>query len=150
MEMDAERQKRFEVNHPGESLPRLRRLDEAETRAIRDGLKKRLNLSTSTDGLVMVKTVESLLDYLPNTDAEQDNFDLVNELKSLNISASATVLLNWHQFDDVDEFDLQTLSARFQDIWYPGADDVDVFDRTLTWILSIRHDGVVGIARLGM
>jgi hypothetical protein len=31
----------------------------------------------------------------------------------------------------------------FSDLWYPGADDIDLFDASVSWVVAIRHDGAV-------
>lgn len=38
---------------------------------------------------------------------------------------------------------INELDKYFYDIWFPIADDIDLFDKSLSWILSIRHDGCI-------
>jgi hypothetical protein len=75
--------------------------------------------------------------------AEADTFDIVRLLQRLQLEMSETVLLNWHQYDDVDEMRAEDLRRHFDDIWYPSSDDLDIIDAGLGWIISVRHDGVV-------
>ena len=37
----------------------------------------------------------------------------------------------------------------FDDIWYPDSDDIDIFDQTLSWILTVLHNGDVKILQIG-
>jgi len=66
----------------------------------------------------------------------------------LGISAEKKVYVNWYRYDNVDEIQFVDLTKYFDDIWYPGLDDIDIFDATFSWILSISHDGAVRSARL--
>ncbi len=42
------------------------------------------------------------------------------------------------------------MSRWFDDIWYPASDDIDLFDSTLDWILSVSHSGLIDLRRLDM
>ena len=35
------------------------------------------------------------------------------------------------------------VSKYFSDIWYPSTDDIDVFDSSVSWILSVNHEGEI-------
>jgi len=80
--------------------------------------------------------------------AENEHFDLAAVAKDLGISAEKKVYVNWYRYDNVDEIQFVDLTKYFDDIWYPGPDDIDIFDATFSWILSISHDGAVRSARL--
>ena len=51
--------------------------------------------------------------------------------------------INWSDFKDIDVLDLEDVLRYFYDIWFPGMDDIEIFDETFNWLVSIRHDGVV-------
>ena len=61
---------------------------------------------------------------------------------------AATVYINWRHFESLDEMAFVALAKYFDDIWYAGADDIDIFDDTLSWVLSVRHDGEVRALKL--
>jgi len=75
------------------------------------------------------------------------NFNLLTTLQSIAISPSSKVFINWQQFNKVDVFELTDLDQYFYDIWFPVADDIDLLDETMDWILSIRHDGVISFCK---
>ena len=35
----------------------------------------------------------------------------------------------------------------FDDLWYPAADDLEIFDASCSWLVSVAHDGAVGVVR---
>lgn len=72
-----------------------------------------------------------------------DGFKLLNTLNKLEIEPLSEIFLNWYQFKKIDIFTTDNLDKYFYDIWFPSSDDVDLFDESLSWILSIRHDGCV-------
>lgn len=72
-----------------------------------------------------------------------ENFNLMNTLADLGIKPMTKVIINWFRFQRLDEFKIDDLTRYFDDIWFPGSDDIDVFDDTLNWILSVRHDGCI-------
>ena len=80
--------------------------------------------------------------FLSEIDANSD-FKLINTLKCLKIKYLDSLYLNWYKFDNIDAIALKDLDKYFYDIWYPGSDDIDIFDSNLTWIVSIRHDGYI-------
>ena len=45
------------------------------------------------------------------------------------------------KFNHLYQSILNDTDSYFDDIWYPDADDIDVFDDTVTWILSVAHSG---------
>jgi hypothetical protein len=59
------------------------------------------------------------------------------------VACPKKVYLNWYRFDDIDQIDLAALDQYFSDIWYPGSDDLDVFDDSTDWIVSIAHFGKI-------
>ena len=72
-----------------------------------------------------------------------DNFALIDTLQNLGIEPMPIAFVNWYRFERIDSFNIIDLDKYFYDIWFPSADDIDLFDESLSWILSIRHDGCV-------
>jgi hypothetical protein len=68
-------------------------------------------------------------------------------LRKLGVTSPKKVYLNWYRFDDIDQIDLADLDRYFFDIWYPDSDDLDVFDDSADWIVSIAHHGNVRLFR---
>jgi hypothetical protein len=66
-------------------------------------------------------------------------FDLKRTLLGAGIAPSSSVFLNWYRFDDIDEVQLESASTFFHDFWYPSADDLEIFDDSLKWVLFVHH-----------
>ena len=82
-----------------------------------------------------------------NSCAEDENFSLKSLLKELDIEVKGKIFINWYRFDNVDEISLDDLSHYFDDLWYPAADAIDVFDNTFGWILSINYSGNISLLK---
>lgn len=103
--------------------------------------KYNINVSNLEEGLMLMQS------FYEDSDA-LDEFKLMNTLTKLEIKPLINVFVNWCQFKNIDEFNLNDLDKYFYDIWFSGADDIDIFDENLNWILSIRHDGCVTFIKL--
>jgi hypothetical protein len=101
----------------------------------------------NSSSLKLVNALEKKSSLIPGADAESDNFDLKSTLSKVGISPNEHVFLNWYRFDRIDEIGLDDLSAYFDDIWYPAADYIDVFDNSLSWIVSIGYSGEVMVIK---
>ena len=129
---------------PWRTLPR------EEAFSLFAGLKTRLQLPDSAEGLHVVKHIADNSLVLPGIDAEDDNFDLNKILHSTGLSVPESVYLNWYWFDKVDEFRTCDLARYFEWIWYPSADDTDIIDPELRWIISVSHHGLVSYMKLSI
>lgn len=66
----------------------------------------------------------------------------------LDIELSSQVLIDWSSQSNIDRLKWDDFTERFHDIWYPSSEDIDVFDESLSWIMSVSHDGVLCLVKL--
>jgi hypothetical protein len=137
----------FRRSHPGAEPPRLRRLSDEEILQIRATLAAKLGLPAGSDPLALVRRLLEVESVLPDLDAESEQFDVLRALERAGVRPGPSVLLNWYRFDQIDELALIDLEAYFADLWYPSSDDIDIFDESCDWILSVMHDGKVVFVR---
>ena len=79
--------------------------------------------------------------------AGDENFDLENVTQTAGISVHDKVFVNWYHFDKIDTLAFKDLAVFLGYIWYPSSDDIDIFDSSFSWIVSITHQGEVYIAQ---
>ena len=53
------------------------------------------------------------------------------------------VFINFYEFDAIDVISLKELSRALNDIWLPGAEDIDVFDSKLSWVVQVNHEEIL-------
>ncbi len=133
----------FEEENGKSTFPKFDAVSSEKCYELQVKLKERLNLDVSTDLVSLVKSLYDAQKHLPAVDANEEGFSLLECIRILGVDFDSQVLVNWYRFDDIDEFALNDLSKYFDDIWFPGSDDIDIFDDSLNWIVSIRHDGQV-------
>jgi hypothetical protein len=73
---------------------------------------------------------------------------LQSTITRVGITPQQTVYIHWYYDDKIDEFYFADLAQYFDDIWYPGPDDIEIFDATLSWIVVVPHYGDVQWCRL--
>ncbi len=104
-------------------------------------LSHSFGLQTSTFGAQLTFEIAALQLTYDGVNAEDEDFNLKAFVNSIGIKAQKDVFVNWYQFDDIDKIAFDDLSTHFSDIWYPASDDIDVFDSSFSWLLSVSHDG---------
>jgi hypothetical protein len=129
----------FEKDQTG-SFPKFASLSEAECRELVRSISERFEIDTAN----FEKELTQKQSYYDGSNAE-DRFGLIDTLNSLKIRPLSKIFINWSRWSELnmDVFDIKDLDKYFGDIWFPSSDDIDLFDESLTWIVSIRHDGCV-------
>lgn len=133
----------FEQAHAGAFLV-YRSLAPAEGHALQARVASRFGLpapATST-ATAFAAALTARQTYYLEVNAQQE-FALRSLFPALGIAPQPELLLNWARLEKIDTFQTTDVVQYFNDLWYPGADDIDLFDASLSWIVSIRHDGVV-------
>lgn len=123
-------------------FPKFRSLDTQEIDCIVNRLRTTLaiNLKENLKLTVEIDRRQSILNQFNMHSVDITFSDI---LIKLNIHSSELVYINWYRYDNIDEMNLKDLVMHFNDIWYPCSDDIDIFDETCKWIVSINHEGYV-------
>ncbi|TRL30821.1 hypothetical protein FM996_15270 [Methylosinus sporium] len=53
------------------------------------------------------------------------------------------VFINFYEFDAINVISLKQLSRVLNDIWLPGAEDIDIFDATFSWVVQVNHEEIL-------
>lgn len=138
----------FNKEYPGIQFPEINSLSVIKQKELQIKLKELLAINKTSDLLTLVKKINISSKIIDKFNADKFSFILLDTLKYLDVKFSSTVYINWYRFDDIDEIKLSELSKYFSDIWYPGTDDINIFDASLMWILSVRHDGTLSFLKL--
>lgn len=120
------------------SFPFYKSVEEAKCESFIKVISQKYNINVSN-----LESELMLLQSFYEDSNALDEFKLMDTLAKLEINPLINVYINWYRFKDIDELNLNDLDKYFYDIWFPSADDIDIFDENLNWILSIRHDGCI-------
>jgi len=133
----------FENDHPGKKFPWFRTLQSSEAEKFKQSFSSRLSLDANTTSENLVRIILEKSNFIETIQADSEHFSISKLLNSIGVFPMNNICLNWYRFDEIDELYFDDLDKYFDDIWYPGPDDIDIFDQTLSWILTILHDGSV-------
>lgn len=133
----------FRDSYPHEVFPPFRTITVPEAESYRLKMARHLALSEDSDGLTLVRELFGRASELEGVNAEDEGFVLTDVFGILEITPKPKVFINWYRFDDIDEMAYSDLCKWLPEIWYPGPDDIDIFDESVDWVISIIHDGTI-------
>jgi hypothetical protein len=137
----------FSSQHPGCSFPEWDSLSKDACLGISRSIQEKFALENIPDGLALVRAIDAMAQPCKFTSHVSEDFDLDALLDACGVDAAEVVYINWYRYDEIDRLKRKDLSDNFDEIWYPGVDDIDIFDDSLSWILSVRHNGYIKILR---
>ena len=144
---------KFKIEHfikdnPGVGFPHYRELPSSQCHEIVDTIAEKYNIKAN-DSLELVNVLAARRTVIEAVNAEDISFDLCYVFKQVQVAPLDMIFINWYRYDRIDTMLFSDLVKYFNDIWYPSADDIDIFDSPLDWILSIDHEGYVWLLRKG-
>ena len=76
--------------------------------------------------------------------AEERSFSLATVFDLLDLRPSRMIYCYWFNYGDpTDLIDWEILATHFHEIWFPGRDDLVLFDESMAWLVHIHHIGDV-------
>lgn len=138
----------FEKENPELQFPHYEQLEPEECHLLLKILAQKVGLSVDANGLSLVNRVAEIALPISNVDANADSFDLARALAQTRITPQEHVYVNWYRYDNIDRLKFVELTEHFADVWYPSVDDIDIFDDTFQWVLSVTHDGRLQLTSL--
>ena len=133
----------FEKENPSSKFPSFSRLDTEGTARIRQRFAQKLKVEKPIDGKELLRLLSDQIEVIKTFNASVDNFKIADVFRYLDIVPNETIYINWYHYDDIDAMAYKDFSSYFEYVWFPGPDDIDVFDDTCGWILSINHEGYI-------
>lgn len=135
----------FKREWPGTMFPNYYSLNDEELLIIQNKLFTKFLSNKNGDLLELVQKIEAIGLAVDLVNAMNESFSLLDLFSKKNIYSNDFVYINWYRFDDIDRINFSDLDKFFDDIWYPGSDDIDIFDDSISWILSVKHDGTLAL-----
>ncbi len=146
--MDAIKIDNFRRSHRDVQFPAFESLEPSGCANLRQLLASRLGLQPGATPLEITETLYEQAGVALGSATDVDGLDIRIMLGEAGVEVGDQIYVNWYRFDDIDEMGIDELSRYFGDIWYPASDDVDLFDHTLYWVLSVSHGGRIVLRRL--
>ncbi len=134
----------FGKENPGRVFPEHRRLPPDTARPLRTALARK-SRSGPVEGAALLKVLFEGSRPVEGVHADSDGFDLVEVARSLGLDPREEVYVNWDDFATIDRVRFGDLAEHFPYFWYPGPDDIEIFDDSLSWVLFVDHSGYLRV-----
>lgn len=135
----------FEDEHRGQSFPWFVSLQPAAAEQLRRSIARKAGLEQQTTGSRLLEALFSKTHTVECANARSEDFDLFAVLHPLGINPYSEVYINWNDFVTIDRMRFEDLARHFDYVWYPGPDDVEIFDDSLSWLLFVDHSGFLRV-----
>lgn len=139
----------FERTYPGKRFPQYETIDRKEVLEFRRRFVAQAGFDPNLEGVPLCKSLLNSAQPVEGVCAEDDNFSLASVFESLGLTPKNLVYINWDTWETIDRMSSADLVEFFDDIWYPGPDDIDIFDNTAAWMLTVDHHGYLHLIRFG-
>lgn len=137
----------FEIDYPGRAFPWYRELDKPACADVRCRLRRRIGCAAKTPPIELLKMLWQRATPL-NLNPSDEAFDPGAALEASGIIPNDMVYLDWSAFTEIYEMRFADFREHVQSLFFPSADDLTVFDDTLTWVLWLLHYCELALSRL--
>jgi len=139
----------FQVDFPGRPFPWYRLLDEQECADLRAGFERRIGNAREMQPLQLLEDLWRRATPLDGDPGDEAAFDPKAVIESLGMAPGHSVYLDWSAFTEIYEMRFNDFAEFFHSLYFPSADDLTVFDDTLSWILWFLHYRMIALTTLG-
>lgn len=139
----------FQVDFPGRPFPWYRLLDEQECANLRAGLERRIGNVREVQPRQLLWDLWQRATSLDGDPSDEAAFDPRVLMESLGLVPGQRVYLDWSPFTEVYEMRFNDFVEFFHSLYFPSADDLTVFDDTLSWILWFLSDRSLALTVFG-
>jgi hypothetical protein len=136
----------FKRSFPASEFPPFKALNRSDCKSLLDALVVSFDIECES-GMEFDNILSNRAQAVDGAKANENSFSIITILEEHGIHSRSAVYINWYRFEQVDEMKLNDLDQYWTDIWYPGPDDISVFDSSFSWILCVTHEGSVGLLR---
>jgi hypothetical protein len=143
MAMDQFKIENYQRDKPGMAFPSWEPVPPEKCSLFRERIASQVELQPRVDSLVLLRKLSEISFDVTSFEPDSARPDLLKILQSLKIEPLKQVYINWYRYENIDKMTFLDLELHLDDIWYPASDDIDIFDDTLKWILSVTHYGIV-------
>lgn len=137
----------FQVDFPGRPFPGYRLLDEQECAELRAGFERRILNAGELKQSQLLEEMWRRATPLEGDPSDEAAFDPRTLMASLGIAPEQRVYLDWSAFTEIYEMRFSDFADCFHSLYFPSADDLTVFDGTLSWILWFLHYRALALTR---
>ena len=144
--MQAFKLENFSRAHPDTDPPEFSPLTASEEASEVAKLLKQAQHSTGSPE-ELLRQLAKQAQPIATVNLDERPIELRRVFEMCGISPESVLFVQWGPFRNIDRFNRVELEKYFYDIWYPAADDIELFDGTAKWIIFVAHYGAVRVWR---
>lgn len=134
--------KHFKAEYSDRDFPKFKKLKKKEIINIRKKLLFSFELNLFKDISEYCNSINLKQKEITDFYAESEDFNLKEVFNYLSINPKKKVYLEWFFYPfEMDQVYFNDLCKYFDDMWYPSVDDMNIFDETYSWIVTVTHYG---------
>jgi hypothetical protein len=134
----------FLRENPGSRPPRFVPLTDSEASELVEKLLVSAGRPNGTPEAIM-RWLSERATPLEDVNLDKGKVALQDLFRKSAINPGPVLYVQWGPLRDIDRFQTDELGRYFYDVWYPSADDIEIFDDTLAWLMFVRHYGGVEV-----
>ena len=143
--MDSYKLEEFAGDHPGQQYPWVESVQPQEAQRMVSELMSRFCPSaTNASDFIHFIAEQPMLEEITVLD---DEFDFTRLLIDAQIRIPQEILVNFAAFEQLERMRYAEFAKHFRYVYWPATDDLDCFDESLEWIVSIDHDGRITVLK---
>lgn len=139
----------FARERPGRTFPEFRRLRPLAAERLSIVLAGRAGLEGDLGGRTLRLALLKGSRPIERVHAEEEGFDLASVAATLGLGPQEEVYVNWDDSETIHRVRFGDWAENFDYVWYPRPDDIEIFDDSFSWALSVDHGGYLRAWRPG-
>jgi hypothetical protein len=144
--MYKERMELYKRENPNVIFPDFQEIPSEECKSLSLEISKKF-LNEAFSGLDLLTQLFKKAVRIENVNAASECFSLIETLQKQEITFTETGYIDWYRLDRTTKMRIQDISSCFEYLYFPSADDIQIFDSSISWLMFIEHDGEVYILR---
>lgn len=140
--MYKERIELFRADNPAKVFPDFYELSVEECQKNALIISKKF-LNGAYEGMDLVLKLIKIANSIDGIDASSGTFSLVELLKKQQVCYTEEGYIDWYRFDDTTAMKIRDINSVFDYLYFPSADDIQIYDDSFSWILFVKHYGEV-------
>lgn len=131
----------FKKEMGDKEFPWFETLSDEERNKIVSNISRQVMPKKSKGLSDLVERIRGIQTSIKGVNVKVGELNIDDIFKSKNIDPKDEIFIGWNGYKIIDKIGWKDFAGYFEFIWYSGQDDIDLFDRSYKWIMTIDHDG---------
>ena len=130
--------------HPDEAFPPFRPLTLSDRQDLHRRIIGALKVSADASPHDVARALQARSEYVSELDTDSDAVDWQLAFKGTCLeSCEGNVYICWGELEDIDQMRAADFRSKLELLWYPSAEDIEIFDEDMKWVILMSHYGTI-------